>query len=108
MANLSALAKLVDAETFKTILRASAHPLVQLNIDEGMLDPTKEKPMPSNKETHQEKIRKTLLPNEANARFCREPENSTTCLLTAAVYLKLKKHVFNEGTQVEAATKFDM
>ena len=108
MANLFALAKLVDVETFKMILRASAHPLVQINIDEGMLDPTKEKPTPSNKETHEEKLKKTLLPDEMNARFCREPANSATHLLTAAVYLKLKKHVFNEGTQVEAATKFNV
>ena len=90
------------------ILRASAHPLVQLNIDEGMLDPTKENPMPSNRETHQEKIRKALLLNETNARFHREPTNSTTCLLTAAVYLKVRKSMFNKGTQVEAATKFNM
>ena len=47
MANLSALAKLVDVETFKMILKASACTLVQLNIDGGMLDPTKEKPTPS-------------------------------------------------------------
>ena len=108
MANLSVLAKLVDVETFKMILRASAFPLVQLNIDEGMPDPTKEKPTPSNKETCEEKTRKTILPNEANARFRREPANSATCLLMAAVYLKLKKQMFNEGTQVESATKFNV
>ena len=108
MANLSALAKLVDVETFKMILRASACPLVQINIDEDMLDPTKEKPTPSKKETCKEKLRKTLLPDEMNTKFCREPANSATCLFTAAVYLKLKKDMFNEGTQVEAVTKFNI
>ena len=43
MANLSSLAKQVDIETFRIILRASACPLVQININEGMLDPTKDK-----------------------------------------------------------------
>ena len=32
----------------------------------------------------------------------------TVPLLPAVVYLKLKKCLFNEGTQIEAATKFNM
>lgn len=108
MANLSSLAKLVDVDTFKMILWASAHPLVQINIGEDMLDSTRDKPMPSDKETHKEKLRKTLLLDERSTRLCRKPANSTTHLLTDAVYLKLKKHVFNKGTQVEVAVKFDV
>ena len=47
MANLSALAKKVDMETLQIILRASAQPLVQINIDEGALDPTRDEPAKS-------------------------------------------------------------
>ena len=43
-----------------------------------------------------------------NARFHRDPANSATCMLTAAIYLKLKKCMFNEGIQVEAAKKFNV
>ena len=93
---------------FRMILRASACPLVQININEGMLDPTKDKLIKSNKEHYEEKLRKAILSDETNARFHKEPANSATCLLTAVVYLKPKKHLFNEGTQIEAATKFNV
>ena len=73
-----------------------------------MLDPTRDKPMPSDKDTHKEKLQKTLLPDERCTRLCREPANIAICLLTARVYLKLKKCVFNEVTQVEVAAKFDV
>ena len=106
MANLSALAKKVDTETFQVILRASTRPLVQMNIDEGILDPTRDEPAKSNQETHNRKLREAILPNATNARFSREPANSTTRLLTVAIYLKLKKYLFNEGTQTESSTKF--
>ena len=39
MANLSSIAKCTDYKTFKTILQASAQPLVQLNISVKILDP---------------------------------------------------------------------
>ena len=83
-------------------------PLVQININEGMLDPTKDKPTKLSKEHYDKKLRKAILPDETNARFRKEPVNSTTCLLTAVVYLKLKKCMFNEGTQIEAAMKFNV
>ena len=35
-----------------------------------------------------------------------EPANSSTHLLTAAIYVKLRKCLFNEGTQTEASTRF--
>ena len=40
MANLAVLAKKVDPETFRIILKASAQPLVQINLNEETLDPT--------------------------------------------------------------------
>ena len=64
----------------------------------------KEKPMPSYKESQDERIRKTYK----NVKLHKEPANSMSCLLTAAMYLKLKKRMFNEGTQVEAATQFNV
>ena len=106
MANLSALAKKVNTETFQIILRASAWPLVQINIDEGMLDPTQDEPAKSSQETHDRKLREAILPDVTNARFSSKPANSTTHLLTAVIYLKLKKYLFNEGTQTEMTTKF--
>ena len=39
-------------------------------------------------------------------RLNREPANSSTRLLTAAIYFKLKKFLFNKGTQTETSTKF--
>ena len=54
MANLSSLAKLVITDTFMMILRAITCPLVQQNIAESMLDPTRDKPVPSDKEIHKE------------------------------------------------------
>ena len=106
MANLSALAKKVDTETFRIILRASAWPLVQINIDEEALDPTQDRPIKSRWETHNKKLRQDILPYATNVRFNREPANSTTHLLTAAIYLKFKKYLFNEGTQMETSMKF--
>ena len=47
MANLDELAKKVDPETFRVILRASARPLIQININEDILDPTRDKPVKS-------------------------------------------------------------
>ena len=106
MANLSALAKKVDTETFRIILRDSAQPLVQININEETLDPTQDKPVKSRQESHNEKLKQDILPDTNNTTFNREPANSSTGLLTAAIYLKLKKYLFNEGTQMETSMKF--
>ena len=106
MANLAALAKKVDPETFRIILKASAWPLVQINLNEETLDPTRDKPVKSQQEARDEKIKQDILPNPTNTRLNREPANSSTRLLTAAIYFKLKKYLFNKGTQTETATKF--
>ena len=106
MANLAALAKKVDNETFRIILKASARPLVQINLNKEILDPTHDKPTKSQQEAREEKIKQDVLPDANNVRLNREPANSSTRLLTAAIYFKLKKHLFNEGTQTETSTKF--
>ena len=70
MANLSSLAKKIDTETFQIILRASAWPLVQININKGMLDPTQDEPAKSSQETHDRKLREAILPDVTNIRSC--------------------------------------
>ena len=44
MANLASLPKNTDPETFRIILKASAQPLVQINLSDVILDPTHDKP----------------------------------------------------------------
>lgn len=90
MANLSSLAKLTDPKMFRIILEASTWPLVQLNILDGMLNPIVDKAPPSEGKAHRERLRGALLPNEKCTVLRREPKNSTTRLLTAVIYLKLK------------------
>ena len=44
--NLSSLAKITDLETFRLVLKATVHPMVQLNIPPRFLDPVRDpKPM---------------------------------------------------------------
>lgn len=91
MANLLLLAKLTDPKIFWIILQASAWPLVQLNIPEGMLNSIVDKLPQPESEAHKENLWSVLLPNEKQANLKREPKNSATRLLTAMLYLKIKK-----------------
>ena len=60
--NLLALAKTCDEETFRTILKTSARPLVQINIPPKFLNPIlEEKPFLEGK-VYRDKLRQTLLP----------------------------------------------
>ena len=49
-----------------------------------------------------------ILTNENNTKLHKEPKNSPTRLLAAAVYYKLKRRFLNEGTQMEAVNKFNV
>ena len=49
-----------------------------------------------------------LLPRPKAPAMAKEPKNSPTCPLTAALYLKLWKWFFNEGTQADFADKFQV
>ena len=89
---------------FQTILQASAQPMVQLNIPVKMLDPFLDKPQ----EKHETKGMEQILLNEKNTRLQKEPKNSSTRLLAAAVYYKLKRRFLNKGTQTEAVSKFNV
>ena len=108
MANLASLAKNADPETFRTILKSSIQPLVQLNLSEDLLNITRDKPPNPQQKTHEETVKNDILPDPYNARLKKEPPNSATRLLTVAVYIKLNKHLFNEGTQTVAANKFNV
>ena len=108
MANLASLAKNTDPETFRIILKASARPLVQINLSDEILDPTHDKPTKPQQEAREGRTKQDILPDANNARLKREPANSSTRLLTAAIYVKLRKHLFNEGTQTEAALRFNV
>ena len=108
MANLASLAKNTDPKMFRIILKSSVRPLVQLNLNDDILDPTHDKPAKPQQKAHEEMIKRDILPDANNSRLKREPANSSTCLLTVAIYVKLRKHLFNEGTQTEAATRFNV
>ena len=86
----------------------SVQPLVQLNLTDAILDPTRDQPAKPQQKAREETIKKDILPDANNSRLKKEPANSSTHLLTAAIYVKLRKHIFNEGTQTEAATRFNV
>ena len=108
MSDLASLAKNTDPETFRIILKSSVWPLVQLNLSDDILDITRDKPQKPQQRTHEETVKKDILPDPNNSKLKKEAANSATRLLTAAMYVKLRKHLFNEGTQTEAASKFNV
>ena len=93
---------------FRTILKASVRPLVQINIPPKILNPTIEEKPVMEDEVYRDKLRQALLPHERNTALRKEPWNNTTRLLAALVYIKLKKCYLNEGTQAETAENFDV
>ena len=61
--NLLSLAKITDSETFRLVLKAMVHPMVQLNIPPQYLDPVRDpKPM-SAVDQQVKKIEARLLPH---------------------------------------------
>ena len=105
-ANLSSLAKIADEETLDIILWAACHPMVQLNMPEKFLGPVHDLPPKTTGEALRKKIAVNLLPNGKRAALKREPENNLMRLLTAVLYLKLKKKFLNTGTQKECVEHF--
>ena len=101
-ANVSALVKVTDKATLLSVINGAVHPLVQLNILEGFLNPVEDKKAKTTEEEKREKVRKTVLPIPNAPCLAHEPQNSPTRILTAAVWLKMSKKYFNEGTAKEA------
>ena len=55
-----------------------------------------------------EKIESTVLPRADAPGIIRSPRNGPTCILAAAVWIKLCQKYFNSGTTKEACETFDM
>ena len=107
-ANVSALAKVTDKATLLSVINGAVHPLVQLNISEGFLNPIEDKKAKMTEEEKGEKVRKTVLPIPNAPCLAHEPQNGLTCILAAAVWLKMSKKYFNEGMVKEACEQFDV
>ena len=106
--NVSALAKVMDKATLLSIINGAVHPLVQLNIPEGFLNPVEDKQAKTMEEERREKVRKTVLPIPNAPCLAHEPRNGPTRILAAAVWLKMLRKYFNEGTAKEACERFDV
>ena len=106
-ANISSLAKIVDSDTLKLIMRVSMRPLVQMMIPERFLDPIHATPdINTSRESMMKKVKQDLLLHPNKACLMREPDNGLMRLLCVAVWVKLNRLFFNKGTQKEAATLF--
>ena len=107
-ANVAALAKVTDKPTLMSVINGAVRPLVQLNIPEGFLKPMEEKKAKTTKEEMRDKVRKTVLPTPNATCLKHEPRNGLTHILTAAVWLKMSRKYFNEGTVKEACEQFNV
>ena len=106
--HFSSLAKITDRETFHTILNAAVRPLIQLNVPEKFLNPVTDPVQLMMEEQRMTKVEKTILPRHDAACMKHELRNGPTCILAAAVWLKLKRKFFNQGTTKEACELFDV
>ena len=104
--NVAALAKVTDKTTLMMVINGAVRPLVQLNFPEGFLNPLEDRRAPSSEEEMREKVRKTMLPVPDATCLKHEPCNGPTRILTTAVWLKLSRKYFNEGTTKEACERF--
>ena len=107
-ANITALTKITDKTTLMLVTNRAVWPLVQLNIPEGFLNPMEDKKVKTTKEEKREKVRKTVLPVPDATCLKHKPQNGLTHILTAAVWLKMSKKYFNEGTAKEACELFNV
>ena len=107
-ANMSSLAKIADEETFNTVLKASIHPMVQLNILKKYLKLTKDPKPKTTVATRLEKLWNVLLPNPEGAYFAQEPRQNATRLLPPVVWIKLSRWYLNEGSANDACQLFDV
>ena len=105
-ANVAALAKITDKTTLMAVINGAVRPLVQLNVPEGFLNPIEDKKALTSDEEKKEKVKKTVLPVPDATCLKHEPRNGPTGILTAAVWLKLSRKYFNEGTAKEVCERF--
>ena len=107
-ANISALTKVTDKATLLSVINGAVHPLIQVNVPEGFLNPVEENKAKTTEEEKREKIWKTVLPVPNATSLKHEPQNGLTHILTAAIWLKMSKKYFNEGMAKEACERFDI
>ena len=107
-ANISTLTKVMDKATLMSVINGAVRPLIQLNIPEGFLNPIEDKKAKTTEEEKREKIQKMVLPVPNATCLKHELRNGLTCILTAAVWLKMSKKYFNEGMAKEACKHFDV
>ena len=88
-ANISALGKITDPQTFDLVLKAAAKPLVQINILERYLSLVQDPKPASTADEVKQKLEKKLLPHSDSASIVCEPKNRPTRLLVGALWLWL-------------------
>ena len=106
--NISVLAKITDKTTLHTVINGAIIPLVQINIPKGFLNLVKDRQAKTTEEQRCEKVRKTVLPVSNAPCLAHEPKNGPTCILAAAVWLKLNHKYFNEGMAKKACERFEV
>ena len=107
-ANISGFTKVTDKATLLSVINGAAHPLVQVNVPEGFLNPIEEKKAKTTEEEKREKIWKMVLPLPNATCLKHKPRNGLTHILTAAIWLKMSKKYFNKGTAKEACEHFNV
>ena len=105
-ANISSLAKVTDRETLQIVMKSTIHPLIQMQILEGFLDPVRDKRPKTTEEEWLQKVKKTVLPKYNAACLAHKPKNWPTRILVVAVWLKLHHKYFNQATAKEACELF--
>ena len=106
--NISVLAKITNKTTLQTIINGAVRPLVQINIPEGFLNLVEDRQAKTTEEERHEKVWKMVLPIPNAPCLAHELKNGPTCILAAAVWLKLNRKYFNEGTAKEACDRFEV
>ena len=106
--NLSLLGKIMDPGTFKIILHASIHLMVQLSIPKRFLDLRRDPEIDQSPQLMISKVECDILPMSNKVVLAREPVNGPTRLLCVVVWLRLSRTILNKGMQKEAVAKFQV
>ena len=104
--HMSSLGKIAKKENL--VLRVVVQPLVQLNVPAQYLNPMQDLKAKTAAEITLEKIESTVLPRADAPGIIRSPRNGPTCILAAAVWIKLCQKYFNSGNTKEACETFDV
>ena len=106
--NVAALVKITDKTTLMSVINRAVWPLVQLNIPEGFFNPVEDKNAKTTEEEKRDKVRKMVLPIPDATCLKHKPRNGPTHILMAAVWLKMSRKYFNEGTVKEVCELFNI